>query len=532
MFKKIFSLESKTITSAAIIVGAASLISRLIGVIRDRVLAGQFGAGRELDIYYAAFRIPDLVFNLIVLGALSAGFIPVFTNYLADKPKAWRLVNVLINVLLIVLGLLGLLLIFLAPWLMKIIVPGFGPTELATTVAMTRIMFLAPIFLGLSGILGGILQSYKQFFVYSLAPIMYNLGIIVGAIFLTPFFGIYGLAFGVVLGAGAHMLIQLPAVMVIGYRYRPIIDLKDQGFIQIIKMMGPRVMTLLVSQINLVVITVIASSMVVGSLTIFNFANNLQSFPLGIFGIAFAVAAFPTLSQLAKNKKEFINTLSATTRQILFFIIPASVLLIILRAQIVRVVLGSGKFDWQDTILTLETLSFFAFSLFAQALIVLLIRAFYALEDSKTPFYVGLVAAFANVILAMILAESIGVAGLGLSISLASILNLLILVLILHYRLGYLDGTKIVLETLKMLLATAFLTLFAQGTKYLIEPFFGTATFVGVAVQGFLAALVGFAVYLFIAWLLKIEEFKYFVDFVQKRLFRKSAKIVEIIESE
>ena len=466
------------------------------------------------------------------MGALSAGFIPVFTNFLADKQKAWRLVNILINVLLIILSLLGLLLLLLAPWLMKIIVPGFAASELAITVAMTRIMFVAPILLGLSGILGGVLQSYKQFFVYSLAPIVYNLGIIFGAIFLTPILGIYGLAWGVVLGTLAHMLIQLPAVMLLGYRYYPILDLKDSGFIQIIKMMGPRVLTLVISQINLVVITIIASSMVIGSLTIFNFANNLQSFPLGIFGIAFAVAAFPTLSLLVKNKPQFIETLSNTIRQILFFIIPASVLLIILRAQIVRVVLGSGKFDWQDTILTLETLSFFAFSLFAQALIVLLARAFYALEDSKTPFYAGLLSAFANVILAMILADSIGVAGLGLSISLASILNLLILVLLLHYRLGHLDGSRIVFETSKMLIATFFMAISSQLVKYLIEPFFGTQTFIGVAVQGLVAATVGLIVYLLICWLLKVEELKYFVAFISGKLFRKSPKIVEMMESE
>src|SRR3989338_3687670 len=212
MLNKIFNGQSKTIASAAMIVGAASLVSRLLGVLRDRVLAGEFGAGPELDMYYSAFRLPDLIFNLIVLGALSAGFIPVFTDYLKHRDKAWELANIVLNLLLIIVVLVSGLLIFLTPWLMEIIVPGFKDQQLATTIALTRIMFLSPILLAISGIWGGILQSFKQFFIYSLAPIMYNIGIIIGALYFTTFWGLFGLVWGVVLGAFLHLLIQLPPV--------------------------------------------------------------------------------------------------------------------------------------------------------------------------------------------------------------------------------------------------------------------------------------------------------------------------------
>jgi len=532
MFKKLINQQSKTIASAALIVGVTSLASRVLGVFRDRVLAGEFGAGAELDMYYAAFRIPDLIFNLIVIGAISAGFIPIFTQYLKNKEKAWELVNVLLNTIIIGLILITAGLILLSPWLVKIIAPGFDAQHLAVTAQLTQIMFLSPILLGISSILGSILQSFKRFFISSLAPIFYNVGIIFGALFFVPKVGIYGLAWGVVLGALLHMAIQILPVMSLGYRYRFKIDLYNSGFRKILKMMLPRVLTLVISQLNLMVITIIGSTLMIGSITIFNLANNLQSLPLGLFGVSFAIAAFPTLAEQVGKKKEFLNTLSTVARQILFLIIPASALLIILRAQIVRIVLGSGKFDWQDTILTLETLALFAFSLFAQSLILLFIRAFYALADAKTPFFIGLASAFANIIMALMFAERFGVAGLGLAFSLSTVLNFILLVLALHYRLGKIDGTKIILAGSKILVATFMLSLAAQATKYAIEPWAGTQTFIGIAVQGSLAAGAGLAVYLLIAWLLKSEELDYFMASFRRKILRKSVTITETIETE
>ena len=314
MIRRLFGGQTKTITAAAIIIGSASLVSRLLGVLRDRVLAGEFGAGAELDMYYAAFRIPDLVFNLLVLGALSAGFIPVFSGYLKNKKEAWELVNVATNALGIALLLLTALLLLITPLLMRMITPGFDSTQLEITSQLARIMFLSPLLLGISAIWGGVLQSLRQFFIYSLAPIVYNVGIIIGALYFVPSLGVYGLAWGVVLGAGLHMLIQLPPVLRLGYRYRPVIDFEHRGFRKIVAMMLPRTLGLLTSQLNFLVITIIGSTLAAGSIAIFNLANNLQSFPLGIFGISFAIAAFPTLSELADKKRDFIRVFSTTVR--------------------------------------------------------------------------------------------------------------------------------------------------------------------------------------------------------------------------
>lgn len=532
MLSKLFNNKSKTITSAAIILGAASLLSRLLGLIRDRVLAGEFGAGAELDMYYAAFRIPDMVFNLLVLGALSAGFIPIFMAYLKNKNSAWELANITLNVMILCLAILSALMIILAPWILKIITPGFDKNQLEITTKLTRIMFLSPIFLGISGIFGGILQSFKKFFIYSISPILYNIGIIFGALFFVPLIGLSGLAWGVVLGAFAHMLIQLLAAIPLGYRYRFILDLNNSGVRKIIKMMLPRTLGLVVSQLNFLIVTIIGSTLAAGSIAIFNLANNIQSFPLGIFGVSFAIAAFPALSEIADKKKEFINTLSLTIRQILFFIIPSSAMLIVLRAQFVRVILGSGRFSWEDTVITLETLSLFAISLFAQAIILVLIRAFYAQQDANTPFYAGLISAFANIILAVILAEPFGVLGLALSFSLANILNLTLLGLLLHNKLGKLDGEKILYSFVKIIVATFLLSITAQAVKYPIEKVMGLDTLIGVTTQAASAALAGISMYFLVCWLLKSEELNIFINSLKKRFLKNPVIAEEIIEKE
>lgn len=521
--KRFLLHRSQTITSAAAIVGVAAFFSRVLGVLRDRVLAGEFGAGIELDMYYAAFRLPDLVFNLLVLGALSAGFIPVFTSYLNKKEKSWELVtNVLWTLLIVLLLLLGLI-YFLAPWLVQIITPGFTSEQLAITTQLTRIMLLSPLLLGISSVFGGILQSYKQFFIYSLAPLFYNIGIIVGALYFAPLYGLTGLAWGVVFGAALHMTVQLPPVVLLGYRFRFALDLTDKGLRRIIMVMGPRVMGLLVTQFNMFIVTILGSMLAVGSIAIFNFANNLQSFPLGVFGIAFAIAAFPTLSELANNHKKFADTILVTVKQILLLIIPSSVLLIVLRAQIVRVILGTGRFDWTDTVATLESLTFFAISLFAQALVVLFIRAFYALEDSKTPFYIGLVSVFANIMLSLMLIEQLGVAGLAFAFSLATLLQLVLLWLFLHRKLDEFRSRDMMIYLSKILTGAFVMGLVAQAAKFGVEPYVLTDRFWGIAIQATVAILAGLMTYMAIIWLLRVEELKIFLLACKRKMSRKKS---------
>ncbi|MDD4902225.1 MAG: murein biosynthesis integral membrane protein MurJ [Patescibacteria group bacterium] len=537
MIKRLFNKEINSITVAAILVALSSLVSRLLGVYRDRILAGQFGAGATLDAYYAAFRVPDLMFNLLVLGALSAGLIPVFTSLIKDfkgtvlnlfgleNSEAWRLINNVLNLMLISLALLSVLgIIFAGPLIRTIVAPGFSPELQDKTIALSRIMFLSPILLAISSIFSGVLQSFKRFFVYSLAPIMYNIGIIIGALFFVPLWGIYGLAWGVVAGALLHMLIQMPTVFALGYKYVPFLDLRDGNLRKILTMMVPRTLSLAVSQLNLVVITAIASTLAIGSLTVFNLANNLQFFPIGIFGVSFAIAAFPALSAAALDNKKVVSNFSSALRQILFFIVPSTVLLLVLRAQIVRVILGSGQFSWDNTVLTFNTLGFFSISLFAQATIPLLIRVFYAREDSRTPFIIGLIAVVANLFLSFYFSAQLGVGGLALAFSIASIFNFALLWLLLHFSLGDMDETRIFISVLKFSLAATACGFVAQEMKGIIWPFIDMTKFWGVLAQGLVAGLCGLIAYALVCWLLRSEEMASFISSAKSRLLRIMAK--------
>lgn len=529
--RQIFSHQINSLTIAAALVALSSLASRLLGVVRDRILAGSFGAGRELDVYYAAFRVPDLIFNLVVLGALSAGFIPVFSALIkqfkptrsSENDSAWRLAGNVMNFLLLGLLILSVLGILFADPLVRLIAPGFDSQAQAETAKLTRIMFLSPIFLGLSGILGGILQSFKRFLIYSLAPIFYNLGIIVGALYFVRLWGVAGLAWGVVLGAGLHFLVQLPSVYHLGFRYRFSLDRHDFGTRQIGKMMVPRTLSLAISQINLVVITVIASGLSSGSLAVFNFANNLQSLPVGLFGISFAIAAFPALSAAAFDANRLRENFSSAMRQILFFIIPATVVLIALRAQIIRVVLGTGNFSWQDTILTMNALAYFSFSLFAQATVPLLVRVFYARRDSAAPFYLGLVSVLANIGLSFWLGPKLGVAGLALAYSISNILNFVLLAVWLSLKVGNLDARRITMSVLKFAAAALAAGLAAQLVKVPAANLVNMATFTGVFVQLIVSLAAAALAYAFFCYLLRSEEFFGLMAALRSRLsFKKS----------
>lgn len=525
MIKRILNNKSKTIAAAAVILGAASLVSRLLGLVRDRILAGQFGAGNELDVYYAAFRIPDLIYSLLVLGAISAGFIPVFLNYWQkEKKQAWHLANSVLNLMTLSLVIVTGILIIFTPGLMKLVAPGFSEEKLNLTIKLTRIMFLSPLFLGLSAVIGGILQSFKRFLVYSLGPIMYNLGIIFGALFLVKYFGLMGLAFGVVLGAFLHMAIQIPTAVLSGYRWKPILDFQFKGVKRIFKLMPPRVLSLTLHQVNFWVMTILASLLAVGSIAVYNLAHNIWSFPLGVFGISFVLASFPKLSESAqKNDKEnFVKTFSLTLRQILFFTFPASILFIILRSQIIEVILGTGRFSQTDTILTFQTLAYFSISLFAEALILLFLRGFFAWEDAWTPFIIGLFSTGIRLSLAWFFSSIIGVPGLALGFSIGSIFYLIILFIALRKKIGFLDMKNISLSSVKIFLASVL----AGITSYVLLSLVDESALV----QGMVAGLSGLIIYFTAAWFLRLSGLDIFLLPLTSRLPWKKVKTTEIGE--
>jgi putative peptidoglycan lipid II flippase len=455
--------------------------------------------------------LPDLIFNTLVLGALSTAFIPVFLEYWnKDKERAWRIANSILNIMLVVLVVLGLLAFYFAPEVVSWIAPGFDTEKRLVTAELTRIMLLGIIFLGLSNIASSILNAFKRFTAFAIAPVMYNIGIILGITILVPILGTQGLAWGVVLGAFLHFLIQLPSIARLGFKYTISFDFRLAGVRKIGSLMLPRTFGLAISQINQVVSTVIGSTLVIGSVAIFNAANNLQNVPIGIFAIPIALAYFPVFTDawVKQDIPKLIQQFSKAMRRILFIAIPSSIFIILLRAHIVRLVLGAGEFGWTDTILTARTLSFFAISLFAQSLIPLIARVFYALQDTKTPVIVSVLSLALNIYLSIKLSLTMGVAGLGLGFSIASILNVLVLWLLLRKRLGDLDDHKVFASIMKISLISIVAGWALYGVLFVVAPYVDTHTGPGLLVQAGIAGLVGIGVYLGLSRLMRLEESK------------------------
>lgn len=525
--KKLVS-EKNSISQASLLIAFFSLVSRLLGLLRDRIFAAKFGAGMELDAYFAAFRIPDLIFNLLIVGALSAAFIPVFSRYIkkdkssknlaGESEERWQIASSILNLVIVLWLVLGGLIFIFAKPLLSLLVPGFEAEQLQLTTNLTRIMLLSPLFFGISNVAGSILNSYKRFFVFSLAPILYNLGIIVSALLFVPSIGVYALALGVVLGSFLHMIAQWTNTYYLGFKYSPILNLYHQGVKRICILALPRVAAMAVNQVNLIVQIVIGSTLIVGTIAALNFASNLQSIPVGLFGVAMATAVFPTLAEYASEKKreEFISNFSRIARTILFLTIPASVVIFLLRAQIVRIVLGAGHFGWQDTILTSSILGYFAVSLFAQSLVPLLARAFFAMEDTWTPLRVGIASVSLNIFLSYVLTRDfggsltldLGPSGLALAFSIASIFQAGLLAILLRKKIKKIDGSKIVYSSIKIIAASVFAAIALQGTKYISTYFLDIDTGVGILGQACLAGSVGLATYLLAAKLFNCQEFK------------------------
>ncbi len=512
MIYQIFKNQTKSITKAAFILALASFASRLLGLIRDHLLASTFGAGSDLDAYYAAFRIPDLVYNLVILGALSAGFIPIFTDYLKNRSseKALYFANQVLNLILIIVVVICLILFFVIPYLIPLIVPGFSSDKISLTVRLTRIMLLSPLFLGVSALFGGILQSLKNFLVYSLAPIFYNLGIIFGILFFTDRWGVFGLAWSVVLGAFLHLLLQSSASFLLGFRYRWLIAIKEEGIIRLFKLMVPRVLSLAVTQINILLLTVIASTLVIGSLAVYNLAFNIYTFPLGIFALSFVVASFPNLSEHAvkKNWLKFSQKFSLACRQILFLIIPASIFLYLLKGQLVRVILGAGKFSESDIYLTAQVLQWLSLGLFAESLIFLLTRVFFALEDSLTPFFIGLAGTALRVLGALILVKKFQVSGLAMGYSFGGFLYLFLLWFFLSRKFNQIDnkisvlgGVDIFSFIVKIIFISFIAGLVCHLTLDFMKYFVNLRTNLGVFWQGLTGGLLAIITYLALSYL-------------------------------
>lgn len=535
--------QTENVNIAAGILAISAFISRVLGVARDWLLAKNFGAGADLDIYFAAFKIPDFVYNVLILGGVLVAFLPLFSEYFSkDKKEAWRFSANCLNVFLLLLILVGLLLFIFTPFLVKMIVPGFSYEKTQKTILLTRIMFLSPIFLGLSSILSGILQYFNRFLAYGLCPIFYNLGIIFGILFLAPEFGILGVALGVVLGAFLHFIIQIPSALSCGFSYKPILDFGDTKIRKVFSLMIPRAFGVSVSQINLVVINAIASTLREGSIAVFNFANNIQYFPIGIIGISFATAVFPTLSKnwVKDGREKFISNFSLVFRQILYLIIPISTLIFILRNEIVSLILDHGQFSSLAVELTSLSLALFSIGLFASSLIPLLFRSFFSLKDTKTPTFIAITSVLLNVYLSYFLTgiltlpqsglrtilqrvfplEGLGdisVLGLPLAISISAIFQFILLLFFFRNKIKNFKGKEILQSFLKILTANTLMIVLI----FIIKSTFFYKT-KNELVKIIIISLTASLSYLSATFVLKSRELRTFLDSIFRKLSHKN----------
>lgn len=507
----IFNQKIKGVLMAAGVLAIAGFLSRILGFFRNALLAYFFGAGDVLDAYFLAFRLPDFFFNLLLFGAFSAGFVPVFIKLKQqDSEKAWKLTNDVLNIALVVFAVFGAVFFITAPWLLKLIAPGFEGEKMELAVRLSRIMFLQPVFLGVSVVFSGILQSTQRFLSYALAPIFYNIGIIFGILVLNPRMGPMGLAWGVVVGAFLHMLVQYPAAKASGFNYKPVFSLKENGIKRIIHIIVPRSLSLILNQLSLVIMAGLASFLGSGRVSVFNFANDINSLILGVVAIPLGVAVFPVLSQYASRERfeEFSGVIIKTLRQLLFLMIPATTLFFVLRAQIVRLTLGYGKFDWVDTVLTIDTLGLFLAGLIFQGVLAIIMRAFFAIEDAKTPFWVLFFGILVSLAVSILLAPVMDVSALALAMSVGSVFNTIILVFILERRIKSLDFSVLLKPILYLVISSAISAASAYGTLYFVVKYLNTHKVLHLIIQGGIAGLVGILVFIAASMFFGIEEIK------------------------
>ncbi len=393
------NIEVRGLHQAAYLLALFALLSQLLALVRDRLLASTFGASQTLDVYYAAFRVPDLLFATVASLLSLYALLPVLSRLeTGAKGSAGFLSKILLFFFVAMSALAGVLFV-LAPYLAPLVAPGIAGEQL---VLLMRILLLQPILLGASNILASLTQMRHRFLLYAISPLLYNLGIIIGIMELYPRMGMAGLAWGVVLGAGLHVGIQLPFFS--SERGSSMSFKEAFGYLrEVLGLSVPRTLALSMGQISLLILTAMASFFAPGSIAVFMFAFNLQAVPLTIIGVSYSVAAFPTLSRLhaAGERREFLSHIEAALRHMLFWAIPATVFVIVLRAQLVRTILGAGAFDWEATRLTAAALALFVVSLCAQSISLLIARGYYAAGRTLRPLIFALVSVGAAIISAV-----------------------------------------------------------------------------------------------------------------------------------
>lgn len=529
-FLRIFNAEIASVNRAAYLLGFFALSSQILALFRDKLLAYTFGAGTTLDLYYAAFRIPDFLF--VTIGSLVSLYILIpflVSAYEKGESHAREYIDSIFTFFLAFIGIVSVVVFLASPFLIHRLFPGFSGGDAATVVKLMRVLLLSPILLGVSNLFGALTQSKHRFYVYAISPLLYNVGIIIGVVFLYPHLGVAGLAWGVALGALMHLGIQIPTV--IHLNLFPRITLKPSWkFVREVSLLSvPRTITLSMSHIAIFFIISLASTLAVGSISIFNFAYNLQSVPYSIFAVSFSMASFPILSKLFAKKElvEFKHEFVQSATQTLFWVVPSSVLFIVLRAHIVRIILGAGAFNWDATRLTAATVALFAISLVLQSLTLLFVRGLYAMNSTGKPFYITMVSGAIMVVSSYILVHFWNTAPtfryfietlmkindepgsvvtmLGLGFTIGNIIEGLWIWWLFG---GLMKGvTRPILSSLFRITGASVIMGFVTVLGlHAFQNVFSLATFRGVFLQGFVSGMIGIVAGIIVLILLKSPE--------------------------
>ncbi len=549
---KIFSIFTKEIIGlheAAYLLAFFAFLSQILALIRDKILAYEFGASHILDIYYSAFRIPDLIFVSIASLVSASVLIPFFIERMhKNNDDGRKFIDSIFSVFFLAIIVTSIIVFIFTPSLLTFLIPGFiDDVMFHELIVSTRILLLSPIFLGLSNFFSSITQMHKRFLVYALSPIVYNLGIIFGIICLYPIFGLYGLMYGVIIGAFLHMAIQIPFILNKGVFPRIIWNIDWSSINRVIWFSLPRTLTLSSGQISTFFLIALASLMAGGSISIFSLAYNLQSVPLSLIGVSYSSAIFPTLSKffIEGERKGFIDKMIESARHIIFWSIPVTILFIVLRAQIVRTIYGAGEFDWADTRLTAATLAIFIISVVGQSLILLFVRAYYAEGKTMKPLIINVISAifivifgylftkafYAYPILAFFLEDLLKVSGqagtsvlvLPIAFSIGTLVNTYLLWHI--FEKDYKGFTRPVIATLfQSFAASVIMGYITFISLRFFNIFFTLERAWGVFLQGFCAGIVGIMAWIIILRLLRSRELVEVYETLHHKIWK--AKIV------
>ncbi|MCX7885306.1 MAG: murein biosynthesis integral membrane protein MurJ [Caloramator sp.] len=518
--------KGENIQKATVIVMLALFLSRILGFVREMIVAKVYGRNYITDSFIAAFTIPDVMFYLLVGGALSSGFMPVFNSYIAkdDEEGAWESANTFITVAIIFILIFNVLGITFAKYLVPVVASGLAQNKdaLILTTKLTRIMFSAVTFTVFAGLTRGVLNSYKIFTSPSIGPVLYNIGMILGALLLGKKLGIYGISIGVVVGAIMNFAVQVPDFKRVGKRFKLELNTQNEGYKRMLHLMVPAIIGLSISQVNLVVNQNIASVLDEGSITALRYANRIMLLPLGIFAMGIATTIFPVLNtQVARGEfSEFKDTLSLGFRTVMFITIPSTVGMIVLNTPIVRFLFRTGRFTESDVRVTAFALAFYSFAVVGQSAVQIITRGFYSIQDTKTPVKIGALTVLINIVLNLIFVRSstLAIGGIALSYSITSIINMILLYKKLSEKVHGLRINEDLKSSIKSSIASFIMGGAAFIISRVIESKLGIDSKMVQIIDVGVSVTVAIIIYFAAAYVLKMPEMDYVIGILKKKI--------------